>query len=245
MKPLTSFVVRLFAGKITALISSVVLYLVMYFLGKLAALSPEISGSIDPDKLANEIYLILVVALNAATNKLHLDNAAGLVDRLKAAEGTLQIPERRAMGVGVLGLLLLGLMVSCSTTQIVTWWKSPTTQTGVRIAESAAFNYGVQLAGQLVNGEKIDYKAAGINTAFIEARSLQLTPDASDSLAIVAAVKQAVDDPAVGKKLAAVVVKSAQQAIDAGADPSGALEGALRGVTAAVNVEALNPPLPK
>jgi hypothetical protein len=246
MKPLIPFVVRLFSGKITALISSAVLYVVLYLLAKLAALSPEIAASIDPNKLANEIYLILVVALNAATNKFHLDNAQGLLVRLKGAEGTLQVPVRRAGVLSMLPVLLAFVLIGCSTAQIVSWWKSPATQAGVRIAESVAFNYGVQLAGQYVGGEKIDFKSAGINTAFIAARSLQLTPNASDTVAIIAAVQQSVDDPLVGKRLAAVVVKSAKEAIGQGADPSGALEGALRGVTAAVCVSVNeNTPLPK
>lgn len=244
MKPLVSLIVRLFSGKITALISSIVLYGVLFALGKLAALSPAIAASIDPNQLANEVYLILVVLLNAATNSLHLDNAQGLIDRLKDAEGTLRVPVKRASLVGPLIVLGFLTLASCTTAQFVSWWKSPATQAGVKIAEKAAFNYGVQLAGQYVNGEKIDYKTAGINTAFIAARSLQLTDNASDTTAIITAVKQSVDDPAVGKKLAAVVVKSAQEAIDAGADPSGALEGALRGVTAAVTVTPL-PQLPK
>jgi hypothetical protein len=107
MKPLISIVVRLFSGKITALISSAVLYVVLYLLLRLAALSPEIAASIDPNKLANGIYLILVVALNAATNKFHLDNAQGLLDRLKGAEGTLQVPVRRGVPVA----LLIGAMI--------------------------------------------------------------------------------------------------------------------------------------
>ena len=141
--------------------------------------------------------------------------------------------------------LVIGYMAACTTTQFVSWWKSPSTQAGVKIAGKAAFDYGLQLAGQALNGERINYATAGINTAFIEARSLQLTSSAADPVAIVTAVKQSIDDPTVGRKLAAIVVLSAQQAVDKGADPSGALEGALRGVTAAVNAPTPIALLPK
>ena len=118
-------------------------------------------------------------------------------------------------------------------------------QAGVRIASKAAFDYGIQLAGQALNGEKINYATAGINTAFIEARQLQLTSNANDTVAIVTAVKQSIDDPVVGRKLAAIVVMSAQKAIDQGADPSGALEGALQGITSAVTAPTPIALLPK
>ena len=185
-----------------------------------------------PQQMQQWIALIFAFAAwssHAYMSKNTQDAPAATSGTSGGAFGKLPIPV-------ALACIALTLLAACTTAQIVSWWKSPATQTGVRIAAKAAFDYGVQLAGQAINGEKINYATAGINTAFIEARQLQLTPNANDTLAIITAVKQSVDDPAVGKKLAAIVVKSAQQAIDKGADPSGALEGALQGVTAAVNL---------
>jgi len=96
MKPAINLVLRLFAGKISSIIASGVLWLVLFGVGKIAALCPQIAAMIDINQTANWIFAALVVAINAITNKYHLGNLDGVLSDLKSKEGTLQVEVKRA-----------------------------------------------------------------------------------------------------------------------------------------------------
>jgi len=96
MKSLLPIVLRLFAGKVSSVLASGVLWLVLFGVGKVAALSPELAATIPINETANWIFAALVVVLNAVTNKYHLDNMDNLLTVMKQKEGTLQVEVKRA-----------------------------------------------------------------------------------------------------------------------------------------------------
>lgn len=98
MKTLLPLIIRLFAGKISALIASAVLYGVLWTVAHVAALNPQIAAMIDPQATANWVFALIIAILNAATNKYHLDWMDSLSDHMKS-QGV-SIPVQRAQTAG-------------------------------------------------------------------------------------------------------------------------------------------------
>lgn len=69
------FIIRQFAGKIAALISSIILFAVLQAFGWIASKSPEIAATIHPQQVADWLSTLVIALLNIAANKYHLDNA--------------------------------------------------------------------------------------------------------------------------------------------------------------------------
>lgn len=75
MKSIYQFIVRQFAGKIAALVSSVILFAVLQGFAWVASKSPEIAATIHPQQVADWLSSVIIAFLNIAANKYHLDNA--------------------------------------------------------------------------------------------------------------------------------------------------------------------------
>ncbi len=122
------------------------------------------------------------------------------------------------------------------------WWTSPATQAGIASAESAIEagleNFGINVAEQAVTGGKINWTSAGLSAGATAARQLELSGDTT-AAAITQNVMTVVQDPSQAKAIAAQVVSAVATAVQNGANPSGALEGAAQGLdNAAATVSA-------
>jgi len=84
---LIQFVVRQFAGKIAAAIASGILFGVLKAFSEIAAKSPEIAATINPQEVAGWLAALAIALLNIAANKWHLDQTTvqTVEDALKAA----------------------------------------------------------------------------------------------------------------------------------------------------------------
>ena len=144
---------------------------------------------------------------------------------------------------GLSGCASFQALVKTQNAKIAAWWASPTTQAGVKIAaqsiESGLLNLGLNIAGQEINGGKINWTQAGLSAGAAVVRQLELTPNATDAAAITQNVLTVVEDPTQAKAIASQVITAVNKATNNGADPSGALEGAAQGLdTAAATVKA-------
>jgi len=137
--------------------------------------------------------------------------------------------------VAVASLSLIGCaQFQSAGAKVQSWWNNPKTQAGVQIAEqavvSSALHFGIDVAQQEINGGKVDLKGDGVDSGLFALRTLEMTPQASNAAAIVSTVVQAIKDPTTASAVAASVVNAVSAATKQGADPSGALEGAVRGI---------------
>jgi len=84
---LIQFIIRQFAGKIAAAVSSIILVAVTHAFAWIAAQSPEIAALCNPQAVVIWLDTLAIAALNIAANQYHLDNATSqrIVDALKAA----------------------------------------------------------------------------------------------------------------------------------------------------------------
>jgi hypothetical protein len=94
------FIVRQFAGKISAAIASVILYAVLFFAAWLGQhVAPQFAALYDPATAAAKIWGILIASLNIATNHVKDKSLKDTLQKLEdvmSAAGAPEIPVKKA-----------------------------------------------------------------------------------------------------------------------------------------------------
>ncbi len=91
-----NFIIRQFAGKLAAAVSTAILFAVLHGVAWLAAHCPWIAATIDPQAVATWLSALLVAVLNIAANQYHLDKATALKVENAIEAAPPVIPVRRA-----------------------------------------------------------------------------------------------------------------------------------------------------
>ena len=76
------FIIRQFAGKISAAIWSGILFALAQAVAYIAQFSPQAAHAVNVPAVANFVAFIIIAALNVITNKYHLDKAT--TDKLES-----------------------------------------------------------------------------------------------------------------------------------------------------------------
>ena len=72
---MVDFIIRQFAGKIAALIAAAFAGAVSWGFVHVAALSPAVAATIDPNAVAATLTAVFLAVMNVVANKYHLDNS--------------------------------------------------------------------------------------------------------------------------------------------------------------------------
>ena len=87
--------IRLFAGRVTPLISGAAVWLSLWIIAHLAILHPSLAD-IDASALASWITGFLFVIINEVTNRLHLSFQDELAEALSTVQTKTSIPVKKA-----------------------------------------------------------------------------------------------------------------------------------------------------